>query len=72
MPSFNGKLGLPKSLARTLSRRARSHTSQPHDHHYLIQYLQHSDPPRDANLFELSDAAQEHYDITGSWATALG
>lgn len=34
---------------------------------YLIQYLLHSDPPRDASLFELTDAAQDHHNTTGSW-----
>lgn len=34
---------------------------------YLIQFLEHSDPPRDANLFEITDAALDHHDTTGSW-----
>lgn len=37
---------------------------------YLIGFLEHSDPPRDADLFEITEAAKDHHDRTGDWNLA--
>lgn len=34
---------------------------------YLINFLEHSDPPRDADLFEITEAARDYHDTTGNW-----
>lgn len=34
---------------------------------YLVNFLEHSDPPRDADLFEITEAAKDHHNSTGSW-----
>lgn len=34
---------------------------------YLINFLEHSDPARDASLYEISQAARDYHDTTGDW-----
>ena len=34
---------------------------------HLIQVLEHSDPPRDVSRFNVTAAAQEYHERTGSW-----
>lgn len=34
---------------------------------FLVNFLEHSDPPRDANLFRITEAAKDYYDRAGNW-----
>ncbi|MDV5999536.1 hypothetical protein IUU84_08115 [Kocuria rhizophila] len=34
---------------------------------YLINFLEHSTPPRQADLFEITEAARDYHDTTGNW-----
>lgn len=34
---------------------------------YLIHVLESSDPPRDAGLYEITEAAKDYHDTTGNW-----
>lgn len=34
---------------------------------YLVHVLESSDPPRDANAFNITQAAQDYHDTTGNW-----
>lgn len=34
---------------------------------YLIHVLEHSDPPRDAEMFNITEAARDYHDTTGDW-----
>lgn len=34
---------------------------------HLIHVLETSDPPRDTELYRITEAAQDYHDITGNW-----
>lgn len=37
---------------------------------YLVNFLENSDPRRDASSFKITEAAQDFHDTTGGWDVA--